>query len=86
MSGEQRGRRTWIQLYNARRAWFVTADRNLDAAVLSAFGWEPGMPDDDLLGAIVGVELGAFRDGGDMMDRVCGRRSTRRRGAACIGR
>ena len=50
--------RTLTNLYNQRPAWLDLAHKKLDAAVFAAYGWDPGMSDDDLWKAL-GVELRA---------------------------
>jgi hypothetical protein len=60
-SANQLQRRTLTQLYNARPAWLESAHRNLDAAVFAAYGWDPDISDDDLLGRL--LELNLSRSG-----------------------
>jgi hypothetical protein len=42
-------KRTLTNLYNARPAWLDLAHKKLDAAVFAAYGWGPGMGDEELL-------------------------------------
>jgi hypothetical protein len=42
-------KRTLTNLYNQRPAWLALAHKKLDAAVFAAYGWDPGLSDDDLL-------------------------------------
>ena len=41
--------RTLTALYNKKPTWLVDAHRELDAAVFSAYGWDPAMPDAEIL-------------------------------------
>ena len=56
-SANQLQKRTLTQLYNARPAWLETAHRNLDAAVCGAYGWDPDISDEDLLGRLLELNL-----------------------------
>ena len=56
-SADQLQKRTLTQLYNARPAWLETTHRNLDAAVFAAYGWQPDISDDDLLGRLLELNL-----------------------------
>ncbi len=60
-SADQLQKRTMTQLYNARPAWLESAHRNLDVAVFAAYGWDPDISDDDLLGRL--LELNLARSG-----------------------
>lgn len=42
-------KRTLTNLYNERPAWLDHAHRELDDAVARAYGWDPGISDDDIL-------------------------------------
>ena len=49
-------KRTLTNLYNQRPAWLELAHEKLDAAVFAAYGWEPGMSDDELLERLLQTE------------------------------
>ena len=49
--------RTLTKLYNTRPAWLEAAHRKLDAAVFAAYGWEPGLPDDEILSRLLALNL-----------------------------
>jgi type II restriction/modification system DNA methylase subunit YeeA len=48
-------KRTLTNLYNERPAWLDLAHQKLDAAVFAAYGWDPSMPDADLLAALLAL-------------------------------
>jgi hypothetical protein len=50
-------KRTLTNLYNERPAWLDLAHKKLDAAVFAAYGWDAGMSDDDLLAALLALNL-----------------------------
>ena len=52
-------RRTLTNLYNERPAWLDTAHRRLDEAVFNAYGWPPGLSDDEVLGTPPRAQPGA---------------------------
>lgn len=49
--------RTLTGLYNARPTWLDQAHRKLDATVAAAYGWAPEMSDDDILAALLALNL-----------------------------
>jgi hypothetical protein len=49
--------RTLTNLYNQRPTWLDIAHRKLDEAVFAAYGWDPGMSDEDLLAALLALNL-----------------------------
>ena len=49
--------RSLTRLYNDRPTWLDLAHRNLDAAVFAAYGWDPNISDDDLLGRLLELNL-----------------------------
>ena len=55
--GKELADRTLTNLYNARPAWLDAAHRKLDAAVAAAYGWQPGMTDDEVLAALLALNL-----------------------------
>jgi len=55
--GKELADRTLTNLYNARPAWLDAAHRKLDAAVFAAYGWQPGMTDDEILAALLALNL-----------------------------
>ena len=50
-------RRTLTNLYNQRPAWLAHAHAQLDAAVASAYGFDPELPDVEILARL--LELNA---------------------------
>lgn len=50
-------KRTLTVLYNEKPTWLRDAHRRLDAAVFQAYGWDPGMDDEQLLGGLLKVNL-----------------------------
>jgi hypothetical protein len=50
-------KRTLTNLYNERPTWLALAHQKLDAAVFAAYGWNPSMSDDDLLAALLALNL-----------------------------
>ena len=53
----ERKDRTLTNLYNKRPAWLIDAHRKLDAAVFAAYGWGPGMGDEELLEGLLKLNL-----------------------------
>ena len=50
-------KRTLTNLYNQRPAWLDLAHKKLDEAVFAAYGWDPGISDDDLLAKLLALNL-----------------------------
>jgi hypothetical protein len=50
-------KRTLTNLYNDRPAWLDHAHRALDAAVFAAYGWSPTMTDEEILVALLALNL-----------------------------
>jgi len=50
-------KRTLTNLYNQRPAWLDNIHRQLDDAVFAAYGWSPTMTDDELLAALLELNL-----------------------------
>ena len=50
-------KRTLTNLYNERPTWLDLAHQKLDAAVFAAYGWNPAMIDDNLLAALLALNL-----------------------------
>ena len=50
-------KRTLTNLYNQRPMWLDLAHRKLDEAVFAAYGWEPGMSDEEILGRLPELSL-----------------------------
>jgi len=49
--------RTLTALYNQRPEWLRQAHAALDRAVFAAYGWDPALTDDDLLAALLELNL-----------------------------
>ncbi len=54
-------KRTLTNLYNQRPAWLQHAHKALDEAVAAAYGWDPDIPDTDVLARL--LELNHQRAG-----------------------
>ena len=54
---KQLKKRTLTNLYNQRPTWLDLAHRRLDEAVFAAYGWNPGMSDEELLAAVLALNL-----------------------------
>ena len=50
-------KRTLTNLYNQRPTWLDLAHKKLDAAVFAAYGWDPGMSDEDILAKLLALNL-----------------------------
>ena len=50
-------KRTLTNLYNQRPAWLDLAHKKLDATVFTAYGWDPGMSDEELLTKLLALNL-----------------------------
>ena len=50
-------KRTLTNLYNQRPAWLDLAHQKLDAAVFAAYGWDPGISDEELLEKLLALNL-----------------------------
>ena len=50
-------KRTLTQLYNARPTWLDLAHKQLDAAVLDAYGWSRDVADEELLGWLLALNV-----------------------------
>lgn len=50
-------RRTLTNLYNERPTWLDLAHKKLDETVFAAYGWDPAMTDDELLAALLELNL-----------------------------
>jgi type II restriction/modification system DNA methylase subunit YeeA len=56
-AAKQLQKRTLTNLYNARPEWLRSAHEALDGAVFAAYGWDPAMSDDELLAALLELNL-----------------------------
>ncbi len=50
-------KRTLTALYNQRPTWLLDAHRQLDAAVFEAYGWDPRISDEEILEALLRLNL-----------------------------
>lgn len=50
-------KRTLTNLYNRRPAWLNMAHQQLDDAVFDAYGWKPGLSDDQILERLLALNL-----------------------------
>ena len=58
-AAEGLNKRTLTNLYNARPQWLEDAHAALDAAVASAYGWRPDIPDEDALRQLLLLNCGS---------------------------
>ena len=49
--------RMLTSLYNERPTWLALAHDTLDAAVFAAYGWDPAIADEQLLEALLALNL-----------------------------
>jgi hypothetical protein len=49
--------RTLTNLYNERPTWLDLAHKKLDAAVFAAYGWDPNIPDEEILERLLALNL-----------------------------
>jgi type II restriction/modification system DNA methylase subunit YeeA len=56
-AAQELSKRTLTNLYNQRPAWLVIANEKLDAAVAAAYGWEPSLPDGQILERLLRMNL-----------------------------
>ena len=54
-AAKQLKRRTLTNLYNARPQWLMDAHAALDAAVAAAYGWDPGISENDALAELLAL-------------------------------
>jgi len=50
-------KRTLTNLYNERPTWLRNAHRKLDEAVFAAYGWDPGLSDEEVLAKLLALNL-----------------------------
>jgi len=50
-------KRTLTRLYNERPTWLDLAHKALDEAVFDAYGWDPSMTDEQVLAALLKMNL-----------------------------
>ena len=50
-------KRTLTKLYNDRPTWLDLAHKALDEAVFAAYGWDPSMTDEQILAALLKLNL-----------------------------
>jgi len=51
----QPAKRTLTNLYHERPTWLDLAHRKLDEAVFAAYGWDPSLWDDEILGKLLAL-------------------------------
>jgi len=56
--------RTLTNLYNERPTWLDLAHKALDEAVFDAYRWDPSMTDEQILAALLGLNLERTATGG----------------------
>jgi hypothetical protein len=61
-------KRTLTNLYNERPTWLDLAHRTLDKAVCNAYGWDPSLSDDEILAALLELNLARSASGGPARD------------------
>ena len=57
VAAKQLARRTLTNLYNVRPAWLDLLHRDLDRAVLAAYGWPADLSDDEILRRLLALNL-----------------------------
>jgi hypothetical protein len=57
LTPDELSKRTLTNLYNARPSWLANAHADLDRAVLDAYGWPPDLPDGEVLGRLLALNL-----------------------------
>ena len=57
LAGQDSKPRHLTRLYNERPTWLDLAHRALDAAVFAAYGWKPDLTDDELLAALLALNM-----------------------------
>jgi hypothetical protein len=55
--GKELKKRTLTNLYNERPTWLDLAHKRLDEAVLAAYGWDPGISDEEILAKLLELNL-----------------------------
>jgi hypothetical protein len=50
-------KRTLTNLYNQRPTWLALAHQKLDEAVFAAYGWDPGVSDEELLAKLLALNF-----------------------------
>ncbi|MGO9208294.1 MAG: class I SAM-dependent DNA methyltransferase, partial [Candidatus Limnocylindrales bacterium] len=63
LTDRELARRTLTNLYNQRPTWLVDAHTHLDTAVLDAYCWPHDIPDEELLGALLDLNLERANEG-----------------------
>ena len=61
-------KRTLTNLYNERPTWLDLAHRALDEAVFAAYGWNPSMSDEEILSALLDLNLERSESDGSAVD------------------
>lgn len=56
-AAEKLKERTLTKLYNQRPTWLDLAHRKLDEAVFAAYGWDPGLSDQEILERLLALNL-----------------------------
>jgi hypothetical protein len=56
-------KRTLTNLYNQRLTWLDLAHKQLDGAVLDAYGWPHDLPGDDILERLLALNLERAQEG-----------------------
>jgi hypothetical protein len=49
-------------LYNLRPTWLTNAHAELDAAVINAYGWPPGLSDNEILESLLTLNTERYRE------------------------
>ena len=57
LSEVEKKKRTLTNLYNARPTWLDLAHKRLDEAVFAAYGWEPGLTEEEILARLLQLNL-----------------------------
>jgi len=53
LAAKELAKRTLTTLYNQKPTWLINAHATLDAAVSTAYGWELGLSDDEIVNRLL---------------------------------
>jgi restriction-modification enzyme MmeI-like protein len=64
--------RTLTHLYNQRPTWLDLAHKKLDEAVFAAYGWDPGISDEEILKRLLALNLERAGTEGSLTETTVG--------------
>jgi hypothetical protein len=62
LSEAEKKKRTLTNLYNQHPTWLDLAHKRLDQAVFAAYGWNPGLSDEEILEKLLALNLERSRN------------------------